>query len=99
MDTKITDYVVVSKNNIDRLLSEVNRMISVGWQPYGQLIMKDFHGGALHQPMVKYADEKIFVESTLEQTVDYALVDGIIQDMIANNSEGCQAIKSLFNGR
>ncbi len=35
------EYTVVTKNNLDDLIDEVNRMIEIGWIPTGGIAVKE----------------------------------------------------------
>lgn len=52
----IIEYMIVSENNKNQLEISVNKAISLGWQPYGNLLIDRSQQGVitLAQPMVKY---------------------------------------------
>jgi len=60
----ITDYDVVSEHDISILKSKVNEMLSLGWQPFENLVVSEtmFNYSVVSlytQVLVKYGEVKI----------------------------------------
>ena len=67
MKNKIIDYTILTEDNTAHLSHQINKMIEIGYQPYGNLIYEDEW---YIQPMVKYQSDKINVENKIDVNND-----------------------------